>query len=121
MPAFVPDAARLLQAAADDLERDVLPALAGFPRFRTRVIVNVLRLLTREMELGAPADAAELAGLQALLGEREASLPALRAQLAGRIESGAVPLDDAVLIEHLRATLRAALAIDSPNWAGKEA
>lgn len=116
MPAFVPDAATLLEAAADDLERDVLPALTGFPRFRTRVIVNVLRLLRREAELGASADAAELARLRALLEEPEGGLPDLRAALAGRIEDGGVPLDSPALVEHLRATLRDALAIDNPNW-----
>lgn len=117
MPAFVPDAATLLQAAADDLERDVLPALEGFARFRTRVIVNLLRLLTRELELGPQADAAEQARLQALLGEDEASLPVLRARLARRIDEAEVDLDDPALVEHLRASLRDALAIDNPRWA----
>ena len=116
MPAFVPDATRLLQAAADDLERDVLPAVGGFPRFRTRVIVNVLRLLAREQALGAQADAAELARLQALLGQDSAALPVLRAELTRRIESGAIDLADAALVSHLRETLREALEIDSPGW-----
>lgn len=116
MPAFVPDAATLLEAAANDLERDVLPALAGFPRFRTRVIVNVLRLLRREAELGASADAAELARLRTMLGEPGGGLPDLRAVLAGRIDDGAIPLDSPQLVDHLVATLGDALAIDNPNW-----
>ncbi|MDQ7998383.1 MAG: DUF6285 domain-containing protein [Pseudomonadota bacterium] len=116
MPAFVPPASTLLQAAADDLERDVLPALAGFPRFRTRVIVNVLRLLTRELALGHAADAAEHARLQALLDTDDDDLPALRTELARRIESGAVDLDDGALVRHLRESLRDALAIDNPVW-----
>lgn len=115
MPAFVPPASTLLQAAADDLERDVLPALAGFPRFRTRVIVNVLRLLTRELALGHAADAAEHARLQALL-DTDDDLPALRTELARRIESGAFDLDDGALVRHLRESLRDALAIDNPVW-----
>ena len=45
MPAIVPSAATLLQAAADDLERDVLPALSGLPRYRVRIVLNVLCLL----------------------------------------------------------------------------
>lgn len=116
MPAFVPSASTLLQAAADDLERDVLPALAGFPRFRTRVIVNVLRLLTRELALGDASDAAEHARLQALLDTDDEDLPALRAALAQRIESGAMDLADETLIRHLRESLREALAIDNPAW-----
>ncbi|WP_076999818.1 DUF6285 domain-containing protein [Variovorax sp. KK3] len=119
MPAFVPSATTLLQAAATDLERDVLPALAGFPRFRTRVIVNLLRLLTRELALGAAADAAERARLQALLDADADDLPALRAELAHRLESGAIDLADDALVQHLRETLRDALAIDHPGWTGE--
>jgi hypothetical protein len=118
MPAFVPPAATLLQAAADDLERDVLPALAGFPRFRTRVIVNLLRLLTRELALADAADAAELARLQALLATGSDDLPALRAELARRIDDGAIDLADEALVRHLRESLGDALAIDSPGWTG---
>lgn len=121
MPAFVPPASTLLQAAADDLERDVLPALPGFPRFRTRVIVNVLRLLTREFALGHAADAAEHARLQALLDTDDDDLPALRTELARRIESGAVDLDDGALVRHLRESLRDALAIDNPVWTAERA
>lgn len=119
MPAFVPCAATLLQAAATDLERDVLPALSGFPRFRTRVIVNMLRLLTRELALGAAADAAERVRIQALLDVDNDDLAALRAQLAQRIEAGTVALDDQALLQHLRETLRDALAIDNPGWTGE--
>ncbi|OUL99615.1 DUF6285 domain-containing protein [Variovorax sp. JS1663] len=121
MPAFVPSAATLLQAAADDLERDVLPALAGFPRFRTRVIVNVLRLLTRELALGDAADAAEQARLQALLDSGSDDLPALRAELARRIEAGSFDLADEALLQHLRESLRDALAIDNPAWTRRRA
>jgi hypothetical protein len=116
MPAFVPPAADLLQAAANDLERDVLPALTGAARFRARVIVNVLRLVTRELALAGDADQAERARLQALLQSDAGSLPELRRALAGRIESGAVALEDEALVTHLRESLRDALAIDSPHW-----
>lgn len=115
MPAFVPSAATLLQAAADDLERDVLPALAGLPKFRARIVVNVLRLVTRELEQAPQADAAERERLLALLGH-DGALPDLRADLASRIERGELPLDDAALVAHLTADLREALAIDSPGW-----
>jgi len=121
MPAFVPPAATLLQAAADDLERDVLPAVAGFPRFRTRVIVNVLRLLTRELALGDAADAAEHARLQALLDTESEDLPALREDLARRIEDGSVNLADEALVQHLRESLREALAVDNPGWTSERA
>lgn len=118
MPAFIPPAATLLEAAATDLERDVLPALSGFPKFRARVIANVLKVLVRELQDGAAADAAELARLRALLDAPAGELPALREQLARRIDAGAIALEDESLIAHLRESLREALAIDSPAWTG---
>ena len=117
MPAFVPSAATLLQAAADDLERDVLPALNALPKFRTRIVINVLRLVTRELEQAPAADAAERERLVALLGSGGEALPGLRAELSERIERGELPLDDPALLAHLTASLREALAIDSPGWA----
>ena len=116
MPAFVPCAATLLQAAADDLERDVLPALSGLPRYRVRIVLNVLRLVTRELEQAPQADAAERERLLQLLGESGVTLPELRADLAARIERGELALDDPALVAHLTAGLREALAIDSPGW-----
>ena len=116
MPAFVPSDATLLQAAADDLERDVLPALSGLPRYRVRIVLNVLRLVTRELEQAPQADAAERERLLQLLGESGVTLPELRADLAARIEHGELALDDPALVAHLTAGLREALAIDSPGW-----
>lgn len=116
MPAFVPPAAALLQAAADDLERDVLPALGGLPRFRARVILKVLRLVTRELDQSPAADASERQRLNGLLGTTVGALPQLRAELSATIESGALPLDDEALVSHLTQSLHEALAIDSPGW-----
>lgn len=116
MPAFVPSAATLLQAAADDLERDVLPALSGLPKYRVRIVLNVLRLVTRELEQAPLADVAERERLLELLGDSGGALPELRARLTGRIERGELALDDPALVAHLTAGLREALAIDSPGW-----
>jgi len=77
--------------------------------------------LTRELALGNAADAAEHARLQALLDTNSEDLPALRAELARRIESGSVGLDDEALVRHLRESLREALSIDNPAWTGERA
>jgi len=117
MPAFTPSAAALLQAAANDLERDVLPALGGSPRFRARIILNVLRIVTRELEQSPAADASERQRLHDLLGTDAGTLPQLRADLAATIADGGLPLEDEALVGHLTQTLREALAIDNPDWA----
>jgi hypothetical protein len=120
MPAFVPSASVMLKAAADDLELDVLPMLIGFAHFRTRVIVNILRLLTRELELGQGLDHEELARLRTLLREDSGSLADLRVELVHRIEQGTISLTDPALLKHLRESLRGALAIDHPGWTSEE-
>jgi hypothetical protein len=117
MPAFVPPATTLLEAAATELEREILPALAGAPRYRARIVLNVLRTVARELRLGPDADAAERERLCSLLGADGAlDLPSMRASLAARIERGELALDDAALLAHLEASLREALAINHPGW-----
>jgi len=120
VPAFLPPAEALLASCAADLERDVLPALEGYARFRTRVVINVLRLLGRELRLAPGADAAESQRLRALLGDtgEGADLPAMRAALAARIADGGAAPDDPALVDHLRRSLHEALAIDHPGWTG---
>jgi hypothetical protein len=61
------------------------------------------------------AEAAERERLGALLGHA-GEVAALDRQLTDAIESGAIPLDAPGLVDHLRQTLRGALAIDNPNW-----
>ena len=65
-PHDVPTAAQLVAAVRDFLADDVLPAVEGRVRFHTRVAINVLGMVEREIELG-PAQAAKherrLAGL----------------------------------------------------------
>ena len=115
MPASKPEPTVLLDAAIDYLERELLPTLAGYHRFQCRVTVNVLSQVRRELAL-APAQAeAERARLVALLGH-EADRESLSRELAQRIREGRVALDDPVLLEHLRISLREALRINNPKW-----
>ncbi|WP_232232590.1 DUF6285 domain-containing protein [Cupriavidus sp. amp6] len=64
MPEFVPEADRLLLAASDYLEKSLLPTLEGFHRFQTRVCINVLRIVIRELQLNeSPRVSRRLFGL----------------------------------------------------------
>jgi len=51
-PHGVPTAGELAEAVREYLERDVAPELDGRLRFLTRVAVNVMAQLERELELG---------------------------------------------------------------------
>lgn len=115
MPRSLPDAATLLKAAAKYLEDELLPTLADYHRFQTRVTINVLNTVRRELELYDAQAAAERVRLAALLGY-DAAVEELNAELAKRIRSGAIPLDDPALRSHIRQSLADALAINNPRW-----
>ncbi|SDI37943.1 DUF6285 domain-containing protein [Nonomuraea jiangxiensis] len=107
-PHDVPTAAQLVAAVRDFLQSDVLPAVEGRVRFHTRVAINVLGMVEREIELG-PAHAAEHAARLAELGvSGDAELAA--AIRAGRIEDGHA------LTEALERTVRAKLEVANPRY-----
>lgn len=115
MTVFVPEMPRLLQAAADYLETELLPTLEGYHRFHTRVCLNVLRIVQRQAEQGVVLEAAEWARLRELLQSTE-SLPALNDTLVRHLDDGSLSLDAPGLVAHLQATLADALAINNPKW-----
>jgi hypothetical protein len=115
MPGSRPPATDLIDVVRDFLEREILPELRGDHRFHCRVAINVLAMVRRELDLGPAADAAERAGLAALLGH-DGPLPELRRALAQRIHEGEIDADRPDLIAHVRRTLRDALAINNPKW-----
>ncbi|MET3513865.1 hypothetical protein ABIC63_001636 [Pseudacidovorax sp. 1753] len=121
VPARVPPAEVLLDAAAAYLDVELRPLLDGYHAFQLRVCVNVLRLVARELRLGPAADARARASLAALLGaepgaEAQADAPAPDEALRAAIASGRLPLDSPALLAHLRDGLRDALAINNPRW-----
>jgi len=111
-----PSAPELLDAVAEFLTREVMPALSGRLAFHARVAANVLGIVRREMTLGPDADRADAARLAALLGHT-GDAAALTAELCEQIASGAVAPEDPRLIDHLWATTLATLAVDQPNYA----
>lgn len=115
MPRSMPDAPTIVGAAIKYLEEELMPTLAGYHRFKTRVTINALGVVKREAELRAAQAAAESARLTAIVGHG-GELEALSAELAERIRSGAVSVDDPALRTHVRQSLADALAINNPKW-----
>lgn len=115
----LPTAAELVEAVREFLERDVFPELTGRRRFHTRVAMNVLGIVERELLLGGEADANERERLGRLLpggdvGDR--SLVELNAELAAAIRDDTLGASRAELVAHLRETLRDKLAIANPRY-----
>jgi hypothetical protein len=115
MPQSIPKAAVLLEAAVKYLETELMPTLEGYHRFQTRVTVNVLNTVRRELELRGAQSDAERARLIAMLGH-DGDVETLSIELAERIRTGAISIDDPALRAHVRQSLADALAINNPKW-----
>lgn len=101
----IPDAAGLVEAVREFLERDVMPATEGRVQFHTRVSINVLAMVERELRMGpAPRDA-HRRGLESLGAASEAELAA--AIRAGRLDDR-VDEVRAFVTESVRAKLEVA-------------
>ncbi|MEN9645637.1 MAG: hypothetical protein RL238_2306 [Actinomycetota bacterium] len=108
-PHDMPSALQLVESVREWLERDVLAGTTGRLQFHTRVAVNVLAMVERELELGhgqAVAHAARLAQL-GCADERE---------LARRIREG--ELDDRLpeVRELVWATVKDKLTVANPKY-----
>jgi Domain of unknown function (DUF6285) len=112
-----PSAAQLVAAVRDFLEKVAQPELRGHSAFHARVAANALAIVERELALGAEQDAAERERLRALLG-RDGGLEAQNRELCRAIRSGEITVDTTGLLEHLRATTLAKLAVDQPSYSG---
>jgi hypothetical protein len=115
MPQSTPKAATLLEAAVKYLETELMPTLDGYHRFQTRVTVNVLNTVRRELELRGLQAEAERSRLVAMLGH-DGDVETLSVELAEKIRAGAIAIDDPALRAHVRQSLADALAINNPKW-----
>jgi hypothetical protein len=111
-----PTASELVTAVREFLEHDVMAATAGRVQFHTRVAVNVLNIVARELELGDDFAEHERERAAALLGH-DGEVDDLERELAALIRSGA--LDDSssdAVRAHVRETVREKLLIANPGY-----
>ena len=110
-----PTPTELIKAVADFLRTEITPAIKGHNAFKLRVGINALDLVTRQLALEGPSNAAEATRLKALLGI-DGSLMELNRALAEKIAKGGVDLGTPGLKEHLWQTTMDKLAVDQPNY-----
>ena len=110
-----PTASELVTAVREFLEHDVMSSTEGRVQFHTRVAVNVLNIVARELDLGAGLAEQERQRAATLLGH-DGDARALERELAAAIRSGA--LDDRLeqVRGHVRATVREKLLIANPGY-----
>jgi hypothetical protein len=112
-----PTAAELVAAVRDFLEQDVMAAVEGRVAFHTRVSVNALGMVERELALGPELEQQERERAVALLGQT-ASTRELEGELARAIRAGERTFDDADVVAYVRATVRDKLRIANPKYLG---
>lgn len=110
-----PTAIELLDAVREFLDERVAPEVAPHTGFLTRVAVNVLAMVERELELGPALDRAERERLRRLLG-RDGSLAELNGELARRLRAGTLEARRDEVVAHLRETVRGKLTIANPRY-----
>jgi hypothetical protein len=105
----VPSAEELIRAVREFLERDVMEATDGRVRFHTRVAANVLGMVERELIMGPP-QREDHASAMTRLGVAD------EAELAAAIRAGRLDDRRAEVLEVVRATVRAKLAVAHPGY-----
>jgi Domain of unknown function (DUF6285) len=106
----IPSDDALLAATIDYLEAQLLPALEGEHRFKTRLAVNALKALQRS-GLSTANRAAPKPNSRQLAIE-----PDHAQRLALKIANREVTQDDASALQQIEAMLRASLEINNPKW-----
>jgi aminoglycoside phosphotransferase (APT) family kinase protein len=109
-----PSAAELVAAVREFLERDVLDTVEARVRFHTRVAVNALGMVERELALGRSLDAAARDQLATFLGS-DGDLGALLTELAARIRRGDLD-DDPTVVALTRDLVAAKLDVSNPRY-----
>ena len=109
IPHDMPSGKELVESVREWLERDVLTGTTGRLQFHTRVAINVLAMVERELELGEAQAVAHRARLDELGCADEA-------ELARRIRDGELDADAERVRELVWASVRDKLSVANPKY-----
>ncbi len=115
MNANRPTSEDLIEAVCEFLEKRLIPKLDSYTAFHTRVAVNALGIVGREIKLSPGLDAGEHERLLRLL-RQDGNRNELNALLCRRIRDGLIDYTDPALIEHMKRTTVGHLSIDNPDY-----
>ena len=103
-----PTSVELLEAAADFVESELVPAVQGARQFQARVVANVMRIVAREITMEDSLVRSEVKALALLLGRDNPHLHSLDDLHKAAVSMG----------EELTAKIRAGDA-DDGDWRGE--
>lgn len=104
-----PTAVELLEALKEWMERDLMAGVDGRLQFHTRVAMNIVDIVRREIELG-PDQLSRHAQMLAAFGVSS------DAELAASIREGAHDADLAGVLERLRPVVEDKLKVANPRY-----
>jgi alcohol dehydrogenase class IV len=127
-----PTSIELLEAAADFVDREIVPVIEGARQFQARVVANVMRIVAREIQMEDPAVRVEVKALARLLGRdaphlhslddlRKASA-SLGEELSARIRAGDADSGPwrAEVLSVVRQSVEDKLKIANPRYLEKD-
>lgn len=110
-----PNMKELIEAVREFLETKISLVVDKHTAFHTRVAVNVLKIVEREIELGPSLEAEENRRLSELL-QSDGSVKELNKTLCNRLRDGKINMRDPKLLDHLKQTIMGRLSIDNPKY-----
>jgi hypothetical protein len=118
MPFDRPTKNELTTAVREFLEKKLLPELSGHIGFNTRIAINVLKILERELESGDAIADETHQRLLALLNadDEQVSNHELNIKLSKEISERNLTYHDQKLIDHLWLTTMDKLSVDNPGY-----
>ncbi len=116
MPFDRPRKIELLGAVREFMEEKLLPELHGHLGFNTRVAINVIKMLERELETGDEISVQVRSRLQALLSSETTDVLALNHELCQAIDAGSFNDKNEALVAHLWQTTLDKLSVDNPRY-----
>lgn len=115
MPLSYPSTVQIVEAVRTFLEKDILTSASGRQAFDTKVAINALLIVERELNNGSQLDSDERKRLVTLLGH-EGALEDMNEDLAKAISDGSMGTGDSELIDHLYKSVMGKLSIDNPRY-----
>ena len=114
-----PSVAELVQAVKNFIDNTAAPNLTGHPAFHARVASNVLATVLRDLEARTSNEAAERAGLVALLDcDPALDLETMNQRLCDEITAGRITAETPGLLAHMKKTAIAQVEVDQPRYSG---
>ncbi|MDT8297961.1 MAG: DUF6285 domain-containing protein [Spirochaetaceae bacterium] len=107
----------LLEATQEFLEKRIIDKVDSNRAFHTRVAINVLALVRRELQLGTDLADKEKERLHSLLGT-DGTIAEMNAELCSRLRDKSMDYRNDEIFRHLFETTMGQVSIDNPEYSG---